>query len=190
MNICPSCHKGVLTPKITSSPFMLVKESITGNELDSGTVFVQKGKNKWSHEESTNSYYLNRELGLVGLQLTMFSLSCLFMHQLPKGGRTKEGKELVSGCVQFSISELVKVAQDKKIILLSGAELIKTFTGYNSSDVYGLVCKSELLPNVPVIIPAPNVDKIMQQPIGEMRNSLRVLSEQIKIYKQYSSIGG
>jgi len=190
MNICPSCGKGIIQPKITSSPFMLVKEGITGNELDSGTVFVQKGKNKWGYDENTNSYYLNRELGLVGLQLSMFSLSCLFMHQIPKGGRTKEGKDLVRGCIDYSIANLVEMAKDKKIILLMGADLVKTFTGYNSSDVYGLVCKSELLPNVPVIVPAPNPDKLMNSPIGEMRVALKVLSEQIKIYKQYSSIGG
>jgi len=190
MNICPSCGKGVLAPKINSSPFMVIKESVTQNEINSKTVFVQKGVNKYNHEENTTSYYLGREFGIVGLQLVSFSLSCLFMHQLPKGGRSKEGKEVVQGCVEHSVNELVKVAQDKKIILMMGAELVKTFTGYNTSDVYGLLCKSELLPNVPVIIPAPNSDKLMNSPIGEMRLALKVLAEQIKIYKQYSSIGG
>jgi hypothetical protein len=66
-----------------------------------------------------------------------------------------------------------------------GASTIKTFTGYNASEVYGLVCKSDLLPNVPVIIPAPNIDKLMSQPIGEMRNALKVLAEQVEIYKDY-----
>jgi len=185
MPICPSCGKGTISPKMTSSPFMIVKEKVTQNELDSEIVFVTRGRNQYNHEENTNSYYLNKELGIVGLQLPMFSLSCLFMHPLPKGGRTKEGKEIVRGCVDYSISEVVRVAKDKKIILMMGAELIKTFVGHNASDVYGLVCKSELLPNVPVIVPAPNSDKLMSQPIGELRNSLKVLKSQIDIYKSY-----
>jgi len=184
-NICSSCGQGTLSPRMTSSPFMIIKEVVTNNELESGTVFVQKGKNQNGYEENTSSYYLNRELGMQGLQLSSFSQSCLFMHHIHKGGRTKEGKEVEQGCIDYSIGELIKIAQNKKIIFMMGAKTINLFTGYNASDVYGLVCKSELLPEVPVIIPSTNSDKIMKMPIGEMRNSIAVLAEQIKIYKQY-----
>lgn len=184
-NICTSCGKGTLSPIIKSQPFMIVKEQVTGNEIMADKVFVQEGKNKYQHVENTTSFYLSKEFGMVGLQFTTFSLSNLYMHLPPKGGRTKEGKETALGCEQFSIDELVKAAGNMKIIFLMGASTIKTFTGYNASEVYGLVCKSDLLPNVPVIIPAPNIDKLMAQPIGEMRNSLRVLAEQVEIYKDY-----
>ena len=69
-----------------------------------------------------------------------------------------------------------------------GAEIVKTFTGYNCTDVYGLTVQSDLLPSVPVIVPAPNPDKIMNQPIGELRNVLKVFAEQIKIYNEYSKV--
>lgn len=189
-NICSSCGQGTVSPRLTSSPFMIVKESVTNNELESNEAFVQWGKDAYGNNENTNSYYLNRELGREGLQLPSFSLSCLFLHKLPKGGRTKEGKDLVRGCVDYSVAELIMIAQNKKIIFMMGAETIKTFTGYNASDVYGLICKSDLLPEVPVIIPCPNSDKMMKQPIGEFRNAIKVLAEQIKTYKQYSNIGG
>ena len=189
MNIsCSSCGKGVLFPIIRSKPYMIIKESVTGNEIQSGQVFTQTGKNKYQHEENTTSYYLAKEMGKVGLQFSAFSLANLYMHTPPKTGRTKESKAISQGCTQFSIDELVKVAKNMKIIFLMGAEVVKTFTGYNTSDVYGLVCKSDLLPNVPIIIPAPNSDKLMSQPIGELRNALKVLAEEIKVYEQYSKI--
>lgn len=183
--ICTSCGKGCLSPKVTSSPVLVVKQEITQNEIKFDTVFVQSGKNKYGHDEHTTSYYLAKEMGMVGLQFNVFSLTNLYLHIPPKGGRKKEDRDIVQRCIDFSISELQKVAKDKKIIFMMGAETIKLFTGYNASSVYGLICKSDLLPDVPVIIPAPNSDKLMNQPIGELRNALGVLSEKIKIYKQY-----
>lgn len=188
MPICSSCQKGTLSPILRSDKFLLIKETVTQNELESDTVFVQNGANKWGKEGHTSSFYLAKEMGLVGLQFQAFSLANLYMHVPPKGGRTKESKAVSLGCTEYSVRELVKVAKDMKIILLMGAETIKTFTGYNASDVYGLTCKSDLLPNVPIIIPAPNSDKLMSQPIGELRNSLKVLAEQMRAYKQYSSM--
>jgi hypothetical protein len=188
MNICPSCQKGTLTPIIKSKPFMIVKEIVTGNEVNSNQVFVMDGQSKYGHNEHTNSFYLAKELGMVGLNINTMCLTNFYMHIPPKGGRTKEGKAIVAGCEQFSIDEFIKVAKDMKIILMMGASTIKTFTGYNASDVYSLLCKSELLPNVPVIIPAPNIDKIMKMPIGELRLSLKVFAEQIKVYNQFMNM--
>jgi hypothetical protein len=188
MNICPSCGKGVLTPVIKSSPYLIVKESVTQNELTSEKVFVMDGKSKYGQDEHTTSWYLAKEMGMVGLHFPTFSLSNLYMHIPPKSGRTKEGKAITQGCIDWSISQLVDLAKDYKIVFMMGAELVKTFTEYNSSDVYGLVCKSDLLPTVPVVIPAPNSDKLMAQPIGEMRNALKTLAEQIKIYEQYKEM--
>lgn len=189
MPICSSCGKGTLSPILKSKPYLIIKEMITQNEIDSDTVFVQHGKNRYGKEEHSSSYYLNKEMGRVGVQMGIFSMTNLYMHIPPKGGRTKEGKEMVQGCMDYSVSEVVRIAKDMKIIFLMGAGVIKLFTGYNASSVYGLICKSELLPNVPVIIPSPNSDKIMAQPVGELRNSLRILAEKIKSYEQYTLIG-
>lgn len=186
--ICASCGKGLVLPTIKSKPYMIIKEIVTGNEIQAGKAFVQSGKNSYGHEENTASYYLSKEMGKVGLQFSIFSLANLYMHIPPKSGRSKESKELSQGCTRFSIDELVKVAGNMKIIFMMGAETIKTFTGYNASDVYGLTCTSELLPNVPIIIPSPNSDKIMSQPIGELRNALKVLADEIKIYEQYIKV--
>jgi hypothetical protein len=188
MNICTSCGKGTLSPIIKSSPFLIVKEICTGNEVNSDRVFVQEGENKYHHQEHTTSWYLAKELGMCGLNINTMCLTNLYLHIPPKGGRSKEGKAIVAGCEQFSIDEFIKVAKDMKIILMGGAATIKTFTGYNASEVYGLPCKSELLPNVPVIIPMPNPDKIMSSPIGEMRLALKVFAQQIKVYEQFMNM--
>lgn len=185
MSICSSCGKGTLPNVVKSSPFLIVKERLTENEKEKEEIFVMQGVNRGGYPDYYAPYYLNRELGMVGLQLPIMNLSCLYLHEPPKGGRTKDGREKAQACTDFSVKELVDFAKDMKIILMMGAETIRTFTGYNASDVYGMVCKSELLPNVPIIIPCPNVDKIMAQPIGEMRLALKKFSEEIKFYKEY-----
>lgn len=187
--ICPSCGKGTIPPKLSNKPYMIVKQELTQVEIDTGSIFVQKGKNAWGYEHNTTAYYLNRELGSFGLQLSQFNQTALYMHQLPKSKKTKEDKIILQGCIDFSIQEVVKLAQGKKIILLMGSETTKVFTGYSASEVYGLnVAPSEYFPDVPMIIPAPNPDKIMNQPVGELRITLKSLSEQIRIYEQYQKV--
>lgn len=188
MGICTSCGRGTLEAKRTSKSFLIVKEMVTDNEIKSNTVFVDNMQNKWGYPEKTTSYYLAKELGLVGVQMNTLCLTNLYMHVPDKGKRTKEAKESAQACLDYSISQIVEEAKGKKIVLLMGAEVIRTFTGYPASSVYGLKCKSEFLPDVPVIIPAPNPDKLMLQPIGELRNALRVFAEEIKIYNEYSKI--
>lgn len=188
MGICTSCGMGTMEPKAFSSPFLIIKESVTKNEIDSGIMFVMSGKNKWGHEEHTTSYYLNKEMGMVGLQLNTMNLSSLYMHLPSRSKKNKEAKEQFQGCMDYSIQQVVKLAEGKKVVMLMGAELIRTFTGYPASEVYGLICKSDLLPNVPVIVPAPNPDKLMAVPIGELRNSLKIFAEQIQIYKEYAKV--
>lgn len=185
--ICPSCGKGSISPKLSNKPYMIVKQDVTQQELDTGSVFLQRGKNKWGYEHNTTAHYLNKELGSFGLQLSQFTLTALYMHQLPKAKKTKEDKEVLQKCIDFSIQEVVKLAQGKKIIFLMGSETVKVFTGYSASEVYGLNVKSELL-DAPVIIPAPNPDKIMNQPIGELRIAIKALAEQIKIYEAYQKV--
>ena len=185
--ICPSCNKGCISPKLSNKPYMIVKQDLTQVELDTGSIFVQKGKNKYGYEHNTTSYYLNKELGSFGLQLSQFNQTALYMHQLPKSKKTKEDKAILQGCIDFSISEVVKLAQGKKIVMLMGSES-KIFTGNNASEIYGIPTKSELFPDVPVVIVAPNPDKMLNVPIGELRISLKSLAEQVKIYEQYTKI--
>lgn len=187
-SICPSCQKGCLSPIIRATPFLIIKEVCTQNEIEADTVFALAGRDNFGRPENTTSYYLFKELAMVGLGMNSFSLTNLYMHIPPKGRKTKEDRLLQDACTNFSISELIKVAQDKKIILMMGADTVRIFTGYSVTDVSGLLVKSDYLPNVPIIIPAPNCNKLMNLPIGELRCSLKVLAEQIEIFKQYKEI--
>lgn len=188
MAICPSCGKKSIDPILKSKPYLIVKDSLTKNEMEQGIPFTLAGVNKYGKSENTNSYYLAKEFGMVGLNFQIMSLSALWMHEPPKGKRSKDEKELFQKCLDWSISEVLKASVDKKIVLLMGAEVTRTFTGYSVNDVSGLVGKSDLMPHVPVVISAPNPDNMMRMPIGELRNALQVFKEQIQIWEQYSKI--
>lgn len=183
--ICKSCGRGGLEPIIRSRPFLIVKESVTENELTQGQLFALSSPNRYGTVTNSNAYYLAKELGMVGLNLQTMSLSALFLHKLPEAKRSKADKEVLSKCCDHSIADVIRIARDMNVVMLMGAEVVRTFTGYGVSDVSGLICKSELLPTVPVIVPAPNPDKLMSQPIGELRNALKVFAEQIEIFEQY-----
>ncbi len=188
MGICTSCGRGTLEPKITSKPFLVIKEMVTDAEIKADAVFVEGSQNKWGYQEHTTNYYLAKEMAMAGIQMNTLCLTNLYMHVPNKGKRTKEAKESAQGCLDYSISEIVKLAEGKKVILLMGAEAIRTFTGYPASDVYGLVCTSDYFSKETIIIPAPNSDKLMMMPVGELRNALKVFAEQISIYKRYSEV--
>lgn len=187
MALCPSCGKKSLDPVLKSKPYLIVKESYTQVEHQS-IPFTLTGKNKYGKEENTNSYYVMKELGMVGINMQVLSLHAFWSHTPPKGGKTKDGKAQFQKCLEWSISEVIRLSEGKKIVFLMGAEVTRTFVGHSVSDVTGLVCKSDLLPNVPVIIPCPNPDNIMKQPIGEMRFAMKTFAEQIKIYEEYSKV--
>lgn len=188
MALCPSCGKKSIDPIIKSKPYLIIKESLTQNEYVQSLPFTLSGKNKYNRDENTTSYYLMKELGLVGVNMQVLSLGALWMHTPPKAGKTKEGKATFQKCLEWSISEVIRLAEGKATILMMGAEVVRTFIGHSVSEVQGLVCKSDLLSPKTVIIPAPNPDNIMKVPIGEMRNSLKMFAEQIKIYEEYSRI--
>jgi len=189
MSICTSCGKGTLEPRLSNKPILIIKESASSPDYENKQLFSLSGKNKWGKQENTASYYLQREFGSVGLALNSFNLTALYLHQAPKG----KGKEAVTryqNCVNYSMAEVIKVARGKKLIFMMGAEVIKMFTGYNASDVYGLKVKSDLLPDAAVIIPAPNSDKIMNQPIGEMRLALKVFAAEVRALESYMKVSG
>lgn len=186
MALCPNCGKKAIDPILKSQPYLIVKESLTQNEIDQALPFTLTGKNKYGKDEQTNSYYLMKEMGMVGINFQQLSLTALWMHHPPKMGRTKESKAAFQACLDYSISQVIKAAEGKQIVMLMGAEVVRTFTGYGVSEVSGLKCKSDLLPNVPVVIPAHNPDNIMKMPIGELRNALKVFAEEMKIYEEYS----
>lgn len=185
MALCPSCGKKSLDPILKSRPYLVIKESFTQIEIDKGVPFTLTGKNKYGRDENTNSYYLQKEMGMVGINFQLLSLTALWTHAPPKAGRTKESKETLQKCLDWSISQVIKCAENKKIIILMGAEVTRIFTGYSVKEISGLICRSDLLPWVPVVISAPNPDNLMRVPIGELRNSLKVFSEQIKIHEQW-----
>ena len=83
MALCPYCNKKTLDPILKSKPYMIIKESFTDNEMEQGNLFTPSGKNRNGYPENTTSYYLMKELGLVGLNLHIMSLSAMWLHNPP-----------------------------------------------------------------------------------------------------------
>lgn len=188
--VCRSCNVETLSPIVRKSPFWIIKDSCTQNEVQLSTLFILSGKNKNGYSQNTTSYYLMKELGMVGLGLGSFSLSALWLHVPSKSKRTKEERSVLESCFNHSLSFNISLLKEHqaKVVLLAGPESTRAFTGFSVKDVGGLVCKSDLVPEVPVFIPCPDPDKIMSYPIGELRNSLKTLAHQIRIYKEYTNI--
>lgn len=186
--ICPNCGKKALEPILRSSPYMIIKESATEHEMNVGELFIQSYVNKNGYDESTSSFYLRKELGNVGVNWQTLSFASFWSHKPPKAGRTKESREEFQKCVDWTIQQTIEACKDKKVIMMMGAGLVRTFTGYGISSVYGLTVTSDLLPTVPIIVPAPNPDNIMKVPIGEMRNALQTFAYEIKAYESYRKV--
>ena len=184
--VCPSCGRGVLTPRPSKRPILIVKDNVTQGEIEFSTIFGLTGISPFGNQENSASYYLQKEFGMAGLNMESFAMTCLHLHTPPKAKKTKADREIVQGCVDFGTKQLVEFIQPYKLILTLGSEVTKFLTGYNASTVYGLVCQSQFTPAV--VVPAPNSDKIMAQPIGELRNALKVFAEQVKILDQYLNI--
>ena len=94
-NICPSCGRGCISPKITSKPIWIIKDQATQNEIDFDTVFSLTGISPYGSNENTTSYYLQKEMGLVNLNFAQFSKTCLHMHMLPKARKLKADREVI-----------------------------------------------------------------------------------------------
>lgn len=189
MGICTACQHGTLEPILTNKPILIIKESASEADYENEQVFSFTGKNKYGKQENTASYYLQREFGNVGLQFTSYPMTALWLHRQMKT-KNREQREVLGRCLDHSMSEVIKVARNKKLVLMMGASLINMFTGYNATDVYGLKVKSDFLPDAAVIIPAPNPDKIMAQPIGEMRNALKVFAGEVRALESYMKMSG
>ena len=89
MGICTSCGRGTLEPKITSKPFLVIKEMVTDAEIKAESVFVEGSVNKWGYQEHTTNYYLAKEMAMAGIQMNTLCLTNLYMHVPNKGKRTK-----------------------------------------------------------------------------------------------------
>lgn len=188
MSLCPNCQKKVSESLVKSKPYLVVKEALTQNEVEQGMPFTLTGKNKYGRDENTNAYYLAKEMATFGINFQQLSFTALWMHTPPKVGRDRASKEEYQKCLDWSISRVIDLAQSKRIVLLMGAEVVRTFTGYSVTEISGLVGRSDLFPVTTNVIACPNIDNMMKQPIGEMRLALKTFAEQIKIYEEYSKV--
>ena len=176
-NICSSCGKGCQSFPTRPSNVLLVRDSLWEDEITYKAFWEGKlGK------------YVFQEFGVAGLNLKSLATTALWTHIPPKSKKTKEERLRYKGCLDWSVAKIVELAKGKMVVCLMGVQVNKIFTKYNISDVYGLSLKSDLLPNVPVVLPMPDPKNLLNVPIGEMRLAIKRLKENLEAYEQYKNL--
>lgn len=115
---------------------------------------------------------LRMELARVGVDLNRMRLTNLWLH--PK---LKPKDVTYQDCFDYGFEEAVKEAKGRKLILLIGADAVKTFTGYNVSEVTGLVVPSKYLSAKVMCMVQPTT--VFKESLGEVRLSLKKFSKEV-----------
>lgn len=104
---------------------------------------------------------LMKEMERCGVSLGDFRVITMWLHE-PND---------IEGCWQASYDHVLDEAKGKKAILLIGADVVETFTGYKVSDVSGLQVDSSVL-SAPIIYASVNPSLAMHRSIGEVRHAI------------------
>jgi DNA polymerase len=144
-----------------SSPILLVAEFPGGEEMKQGRPFVgQTGD------------ILTEELGRVGLQLSQFRITTLWLHQIAKKGEPCP--------IDFHLQQLVGEMIGRKVIFLMGSDTVKRLCKQNMTDVSSLRVVGPFIPSDAIALASPNPAIAMHGSIGELRLAFTRLSEVIR----------
>ena len=147
---CHICHADCISPSGHSN-LLIVAESPTKTDLAAWRIFA-------TAMFTTAGLVMRKELAQVGLDLTQFRLTTLWQHEPNK----KEE------CFKHGYDAVLEEAKGKKFILLIGADVVETFTGYKVSDVSGLQVDSPVL-SAPIIYAMVNPSMALARSVGEVR---------------------
>ena len=118
---------------------------------------------------TTAGFVMRKELARVGLDLTQFRVSSLWIHEPTKNEE----------CFKVSYDAVLEEAKGKKFILLVGAEVVETFTGYKVSDVSGLQVDSPVL-SAPIIYAMVSSSMALARSVGEVRLSIEKVAKRLE----------
>ena len=74
---------------------------------------------------------------------------------------------------------VLEEAKGKKFILLIGADVVETFTGYKVSDVSGLQVESPVL-SAPIIMACVNPSMALARSVGEVRLAIGKVAKRLE----------
>lgn len=113
---------------------------------------------------------LRKELAKVGLDLSEFRMSYLWMHEPGKN----------TNCYTAGRDTVLEEAKGKEAVILVGSEASEEFCGYGAGDVAGLQVESAVL-SAPIVfvLPKPEAVFVRGYGIGELRLSVQKLGRKL-----------
>ncbi len=168
-NECPICGNLLVMPRGPEDASILMVGSHPGyEELKQGIPWVgNAGK------------VLKKELQRVGMNFDLLRVTNAWMHYSvgPKEPRFEDEFD-------YHMKSVVEEAQGKKAILLMGAIPVKVFTGYNVSEVEGLVVKSTHFPDA-LVMACRNPAAVLNKGavVGNVRHTIERFGSIVKEMK-------
>ena len=160
---CPHCQSKCLSSSGHSDNLLIIAESPTKLDLASGRMF------SIAPMFTTAGFVMRKELVRVGLDLSQFRVSSLWIHEPTKN----------EDCFKIGYDAVLEEAKGKKFILLVGAEVVETFTGYKVSDVSGLQVDSPVL-SAPIIYAMVNPSMALARSVGEVRLGIEKVGRRLE----------
>lgn len=149
---CPICNSLCCPSNGHSKDILVIKESPDDDEIRKGQFFAS------DPFYTTSGKVFRKELQRVGLSTTDFRITSLWQH-VPNSSEE---------CFQAGYNAVLDEAKGKKAILLVGADVVDTFTGYKVSEVSGLQVDSSIL-SAPLIMAMVSPALALSRSIGEVR---------------------
>jgi hypothetical protein len=159
---CPICSVNCISPS-GHSDLLIILDAPTPTDVKSGRLFST------SSMFTTPGLVFRKELAQRGLDLTQFRVASLWQHEPNK----KEE------CFKHGYDAVLEEAKGKKFILLVGADVVETFTGYKVSDVSGLQVDSPVL-SAPIIYAMVNPSMALARSVGEVRLAVGKVADRLE----------
>lgn len=164
MTVCPSCSEKVIMPSKGNHILWLASRP-TEEEARYGRLISGE----------TGDVVRKEFLGQAKVDPLTFSRASLWLHPIVKG---KAGQ----GCFDIGLDTVLRFAEDKRIIILVGAEAVAHFTSLKVNDVTGLDVTSEcfLFPKAEHVFAMVNPGIAFAKGVGEIRFAINNMKEYLK----------
>lgn len=157
-----------------------ISSTVFGNR-QSSIIFIHSGIKKDAENTDLNPcktdamLCLNKMMAGYGMYLSNFMHTYMYIHPVKAGDKD---------CIQKNFVRVLKVSRKKKMIVLVGAEAVKTYTEYGVLQVSGLVVQSKYWEGIPVMTTInPTAMASGKGVIGEIEFFVKRFNNYIRKYK-------
>jgi len=172
MQYCPACANEVVPNSgHPQSDYLLIEEF---PEL----VYPPAPANGWQKREDwTPSKIVANELAKVGMLPQQFHIITVYPHHVPSDGQPSEN------CYSVGLEQAISIIGQYKGVIVLGANLCKTFTGYPIDQVQGLSdVPSQYIPDGDIVrMFLPNIRSIYATGAGEFSIGLKRFADKVRV---------